>query len=341
MSYRFKTLIVFDTNSLRKIRNVAKNKDGIINYSNFDFGTHFMKIKESLEEKKIRDIVHLGIPEMVIYELKNQCEKQFYKDYILASEAFSRICEIPFENLINFTNINPDFNYKEFINIKIEEKLERYNIVVIPFDESKTVTIFRNMIEKVLDIEDVKSPFRPKDAGFKDNIIWESLIRHEGISGYEKIFFLTRDGDFKDNCYEEFKQLWPEKEISIRKDETQIILEIERIYKDYLEEKTIWDFTDSSFFIDSLKNELKNKTLLMDNDNIYEIEGFNIEDNCYEIEKVLPDENDTENIIIYSKIGFTCSSKDKHFVLVTDAKTTLFDEESKEIISIEFDVELI
>ena len=99
---------------------------------------------------------------------------------------------MPAKNGIALADPDNGFIYRDYISEKINSAIDEHKVIKIPFDETKTVSIFKNMLEKVLDIDDVKSPFRTKDAGFKDNVIWESLIRYDDISKFDKIFFLTK-----------------------------------------------------------------------------------------------------------------------------------------------------
>src|SRR5690606_30437455 len=197
------------------------------------------------------------------------------------------------------------------------------------------------MLEKVLDLDDVKSPFRPKDAGFKDNVIWESLIRFDDIGKYDKIFFLTKDGDYKDNCYEEFKTLWPKQDILIRKDPGQIIVDIERIYQDYLAEKEIFDFTESQFFKETLDKTLSTKQKIDIGGVEYPIVSFSIDNYAIKIEKQLPDENEVENIVVISDIEIEYFSGSENIQIKIIGNTLLYDEPSKEILETTFEPELI
>lgn len=340
MSYKIKSLIIFDTNSLRKVRINAKERE-IIDYSNFNFGSPFQKIKTYLEEKKIENVIALGIPDMVLLELQNQCEKQYQKEYSIIQESLNRIAELPAKNGITLADPNNEFVFKNYIIEKIESVIAEHKVIKIPFDETKTVSIFKNMLDKVLDVEDVKSPFRPKDAGFKDNVIWESLIRYDDISKYDKIFFLTKDGDYKDNCYEEFKKLWPEQDIYIRKEPAQIIIDIERIYQEYLSEKEIFDFTESEIFKETLEKDLSSKQKIDIDGNEYQIVNFGINNYAVKIEKLLPDDNEVENIKVTSDITIEYLFEEENKQIKIIGTTLLYDETSKEILETTFEPELI
>ena len=331
---------MFDTNSLRKVRINAKERE-IIDYSNFNFGSPFQKIKNYLVEKKIENVIALGIPDMVLLELQNQCEKQYQKEYTVIQESLNRIAELPAKNGIALADPDIEFIYKNYIIEKIESVIVEHKVIKIPFDETKTVSIFKNMLDKVLDIEDVKSPFRPKDAGFKDNVIWESLIRYDDINKYDKIFFLTKDGDYKDNCYEEFKKLWPEQDIFIRKEPAQIIIDIERIYQEYLAGKEIFDFTESEIFKETLKRDLSSKQRIDIDGTEHQIVKFTINNYAVKIEKQLPDENEVENITVTSDITVDYLLGEEIKQIKTCGTTLLFDEPSKEILETNYEPDLL
>jgi hypothetical protein len=339
MSYKLKTLIVFDTNSLRKMRTNAKERE-IIDYSNFGFAAPFRKIKTYLAEKKITDIIHLGVPEMVLRELINQCEKQYAKEQKAITEVLTRIAEIPNKQKITINDPDANFDYTTFIKEKVEAVIEEHGVTKIPFDDAKTPQMFKNMLEKVLDVEDVKSPFRPKDAGFKDNVIWEGLLNYEGIKDYDKVIFLTKDGDYKENCYTEFSNLWPEKDIFIRKDETQVILDIERIYGDYLSEKEIIDYAESEYFIGYLNEQLKEKTMITIDEIEEPIREYRIDAPCNSVTRLPPKEDGEENIMITSKVIVVYKWDEETREQTVEASTLLYDQETKEPISTEYDFNL-
>lgn len=338
MSLKYKTLIVFDTNSLRKMR--ANKERDIINYTNFDFGSPFKKIKDFIIEKELTDLIQIGIPEMVLKELQHQCEKQYLKDHKSIQSAIGRISEIP--NKVGMVLNDPDinFDYKVYIETKFNNVLQVHNVIKIPFDVSKTAIIFNNMLEKVLDVEDVKSPFRPKDAGFKDNIIWENLIRFNDIGNFDKIYFITKDSDYKENCYTEFNLLWPQQQIFIKKEELAVISELEILYKDVIAEKAIEKFANSDVFIENLKNNLKTKNKIQILQSDFEITGFSIINNCTKIEKLLPDENDVQSVNIYSDVLIEYNGAQGLLSQNVEAKTFLFDEVTKDIIGTDFNFEL-
>ena len=75
--------------------------------------------------------------------------------------------------------------------------------------------------------------------------------------------------------------------------------------------------------------------------NIHDIENFEIENTCTNVERMPPNEDLEENVIIHSsiKIFVTENAEKKEQIVV--AKTTLADEETREILETTFEPELI
>ena len=71
MAYKLKTLIVFDTNSLRS------TEAGEVAYSFFAFGRPYQVIEEYILEKDLSEDIHIAIPTWAIEELKDQKHRQY------------------------------------------------------------------------------------------------------------------------------------------------------------------------------------------------------------------------------------------------------------------------
>jgi len=196
----------------------------------------------------------------------------------------------------------------------------------------------------VLKDEGKKAPFANlgktyKDAGFKDNLVWESLMNFEEVSNYDKVIFLTKDGDFNVHCKTEFKTKW-ERHIAIEKDENNVIAEINKDYGNYIKERVIHDFAQSEYFIAYLESELKSKVLITISEIDEPIESYQIKDVNGYVNRLVPDEDGVVSFLISSKILITYKSNGDIKKQEIEALTTLYDEETKEIISTEFDFNL-
>ena len=334
MAFKFKTLIVFDTNALRS------TEAGEVAYSFFAFGKTYQHVEEYIVEKHLVDDIHMAIPSWAIEELKDQKQRQ-YKEDIKSFEALSvRLAGLPHIPEINLPE--KEFDCSTYIKEKADEYLEKKGITLLEIKEELAGAVLQSMMKRVMKDQKYKRPFahsgKYKDAGFKDNILWESLMHFDGVADYDKVIFITKDGDYS-NCEHEFKEKW-NKHISIEKDENNTIAEINRDYELYIEEREIYDFCQSTYFKVYLFDILKEKSEVVVDHQSFKIENFEILDTCTSVERMPPDDDFEENIIIHSiiKVHYTDEVKKEIDINTT---TTLADEVTRDILETNFESELI
>jgi hypothetical protein len=340
MSYKIKTLIVFDTNSLRS------TDAGEVAYSFFAFGRPFQVIENFIVEKNLADDIHIAIPTWAIEELKDQKYIQYNKDIIDFQKLAKRLSGMP--HIPEITLPQEEFDCTVYIQVKATEYLESKSIKLLGIKEEIANTVLQSMMTRVMKEERVKQPFvhakkgnkTYKDAGFKDNLIWESLLHFQDITNYDKVIFVTQDSDYNASCTDEFMAKW-NKHFSIITDENNVIVEIQKDYGNYIAERAIFEFAQTEYFKDYLRDELKVKTSISINDDEFNIENFSIPEICKKVDRLLPNEDEVENISVSSEIKiFYTANKEKKEQHVT-ATTLLWDDETKEIMSTEFDFDLI
>ncbi|MBB6111273.1 hypothetical protein SAMN05421821_11183 [Mucilaginibacter lappiensis] len=334
MSYKLKTLIVFDTNSLRS------TEAGEVAYSTFYFGRPFQAIEEFITENKLTEDVQIAIPTWAIEELKDQKQRQYKTDIEAFQKLSIRLSGIP--DIPEIKLPEGQFDCAAYVEGKALEYLDSKKIMLLEIKEEIANTVLQSMMKRVMKDESKKKPFshsgKFKDAGFKDNIVWESLMHFEGLTDYDKVIFLTKDGDYK-NCEIEFKAKW-QKHITILQDENNVLVDIQKDYDNYIKERVIHDFAQTEYFTDYLKDDLKVKTIIVIEDEEYKIENFAIVDSCKNVDRMLPNEEEVENITILSKIAIHFTNKGEKKIQIVEASTTLEDEETKEIVSTEYNFEL-
>lgn len=333
-----KTLIVFDTNMLREMlgKEVAYNK--------FSFGKAYDELNNFINENGLTNDVVLTVSTMVIEELKNQKKRAYLQDINDLKEIVKRLEGLPHiaKNPIKVPDEN--FDCENFVEENAKKFIEENRINTLVYKDEHSTSILSNMIKKVATVDKPKSPFaisgNYKDAGFKDGIIWETLMHFEAVLEYDKVIFLSKDGDYKENCLEDFKEKW-NRHIKIEKDKNNVIAELKRDYGNYIEERAIHDFADKEYFRDYLFDQLKVKTEIVFNGSNFKIENFVIENPCTLVERMPPSDEEDEYIIINSKIiiHFTEAGEKKQKIVM--AQTKLADEESKDIIETTYDTELI
>lgn len=335
MAYKLKTLIVFDTNSLRSL------EAGEVAYSFFAFGRPFQVVEEFILEKDLSEDIQIAIPTWAIEELKDQKHRQYKTDMVEFQKLARRLSGMP--HIPEISLPEEEFDCTTYIQEKAQEYLATKAIKLLEIKEDLANTILQSMMKRVMKDQNKKQPFahsgKYKDAGFKDNIVWESLMHFDGVTEFDKVIFITKDGDYA-NCEVEFKQKW-NRHIAIEKDENNAIAEIKRDYENYITERTIHDFAQTEYFMDYVQEVLKNKTELVINGNGYKVENFAITDICRYVSRLVPTEEDVESILIASDITIFYSEGSTKKEQAVEALTLLWDEETKEILATEFDIELI
>lgn len=335
MSYKLKTLIVFDTNSLRS------TEAGEVAYSFFTFGRPFQVVEEFILEKRLGEDINIAIPTWAIEELKDQKNRQYKTDIEDFKKLAKRLSGMP--HISEITLPAEEFDCTAYIQEKAQEYLANQGIKLLEIKEELANTVLQSMMIRVMKDQNKKQPFahsgKYKDAGFKDNIVWESLIHFDGVTDFDKVIFITKDGDYT-NCEAEFRDKW-NRHISIEKDENNVIAEIKKDYELYINERDIYEFTQTDYFKDYLFDNLKIKSEITFNDHNQKIENFEIIDTCKRIERMPPNDDFEENIVIYSdiKIHFTEAVQKKQQMVIS--KTTLADETTREITETIYEPELI
>ncbi|MFN6378234.1 MAG: PIN domain-containing protein [Flavobacteriales bacterium] len=334
MSFKLKTLIVFDTNSLRS------TEAGEVAYSFFAFGRPFQVIEEFIIEKKLTDDIHMAIPTWAIEELKDQKQRQYKTDIVEFQKLAKRLSGLP--HISEITLPEEEFDCAAYVEDKAVTYLATKQVKLLDINEEIADTVLRSMMTRVMKDESKKKPFahsgKYKDAGFKDSLVWESLMHFDGVSEYDKVIFVSKDGDYK-NCEIEFKAKW-ERHITIWQDENNVLAEIQRDYDNYIKERTIYDFAQTEYFSDYLKDQLNGMTVIMMDGAEYKIENYALADICKYVTRLPPNEDEVENLLVSSIINIHFTKGSEKVVQPVEVLTLLEDDETKEIISTEYNIEL-
>jgi len=337
MSYKLKTLIVFDTNSLRNTE--AKE----IAYSSFSFGKPYDIIDEFVKANKLETDVTLAVSTMVITELKVQKQLSYKKDIQQLNNIVKRLTGLPHITVGSILVPDVNFDCAAFIEQQAQKYIQDNNINTLEYKDEHAPAILKNMLEKVVGQENGKSPFsrsgKINDAGFKDSVIWETLMHYEKVVDYDKVIFLSKDGDYKSNCIEDFQSKW-QRHIAIEKDENNVLAQLQKDYGNYIAEREIYLFTEGEYFQSYLKSKLAAKSFIVVESKLHTIENFKIMDYCRNVMRMVLNDDGVENIVVSSAITIFCKINGIKKEIPVEAITALYDEESKEIISTEYDLEL-
>ncbi|HLD54976.1 MAG TPA: PIN domain-containing protein [Candidatus Nanoarchaeia archaeon] len=193
-------LVIIDTNHLG---NYSKGNLFCKNYK-------YLEINKNLHENLVNNfnfkpskeiIIQVAIPEIALEELKQQQNECFIKDLEKINLNFKKFKELQ-GVILNL----PKIEYIPYLDVKKENYLRKYNITKINNPSEK---IFPKLIDKVIKKQ---KPFYKKnnnqvDSGFKDALIWESILEFVSLNKYDKYFFLTNDSDFNNDFKQEFLEI--------------------------------------------------------------------------------------------------------------------------------------
>ncbi|MCG2720123.1 MAG: PIN domain-containing protein [Nanoarchaeota archaeon] len=235
-----KSLIVFDSN---KVRNILAEG---IRYDTFNFTQDFEELINFLNEQNLSDFVDVAIPEIVLGEILEQKLAQYNEDLMNFPKIKERIDLLPDSKIGEFVLPKEDFDCQSYLLPLVRKYLVEKNILVLKIDENKKNLILDSIINRA---KKGDAPFKGKDnqksknqdAGFKDVVIWETIINWENIKDYHNLFLVTRDEGFKVN--EEFHNKFPDKVF-------KIVLEVKYLIDDYLR-----DFYDNEKKLEYLESD--------------------------------------------------------------------------------------
>ena len=332
MSYNLKILIVFDTNSLRS------TEEGEVAYSFFAFGKPFQIVEEFIVEKGLIDNVHLAVPQWAIEELKDQKQKQYLTDVAEFKRLAKRLSGLPHTGVITFPE--GEFDCAAYMEQKAADFLEAKQIQLLELKEEIANNVLQSMMVRVMKDQGHKAPFahtgKYKDAGFKDNLVWESLMHHTKITEYDKVIFVSKDGDFNRHCIAEFRAKW-ERHIEIEKDEIRVIVALQKDYDNYIDNRKVYDFADKEYFKDYL-NDILNKMTYTQLEEELTIENYKVENYCSEVERIQDEDGDFERPVIVNEITIHTTQDGKKVQILVQGRTALSDLETMGIEETTFNI---
>lgn len=243
--------VVFDTNIL------FQNYDQKADFNNFTFNATFRNVLDMVNQLDIYEQVTIAIPEVTWNEMKKQIIEAHDKK-ILDLETTLRKWKFPEYNIIK----NETIDYSAFISKSIcdyQKEIEKgiNAIITLPVPSNER---FKGIIKRAFD---KAPPFVGKeknsDKGFKDVLIWESILEFVLSHKQANIIFYTKDNGFKEVLIKEFQEMNPDAVITILFSEEDVKNTLEEwakkidIYKyqpiePYIENRDIIEWLESADF---------------------------------------------------------------------------------------------
>lgn len=193
-----------DTNILRKnnLSDCQRTLDVTDMYT--DYIESLNKIKSSHE------LIYY-MPEIVVDELLMQKEFSFNQSYKFFEDRYR-------ENSYGLLGELPKNNIKEILAQEKEKYKEKYKLIKLEYTAELMETLVKEALTK-------KAPFdksiegKKTDAGFKDALIWKTVVLSLDIDECEEFYFFTSDKAFdegKEELINEFKEKHPKTNIYIK-----------------------------------------------------------------------------------------------------------------------------
>ena len=246
-----KSLIIFDTNKLRA------TKDGAVSYGNFNFSSDFSTMKNKIEEKGLKSYVVIAIPEIALKELIQQKVESFNEDNSSLRQILNRLSQIPDLVLPSFNLTISDAEIKSRLEKDLSKTLEKIDCTIIKLPEDKLHVVMKRITKRAIErIQPFYKNKGSKDSGFKDNLIWETILNFKEISNYDKIYFLTEDYDFYGKeCNTEFENEF-RKKIEINSSIVFLESEINETYNKEIDTFKWKKYANEDYFKSYLKDQL-------------------------------------------------------------------------------------
>jgi hypothetical protein len=184
--------VVLDTNVL-----FSRDK----NFSKAMFEDQLIQLIDEIEANDLQDRVQLLIPQIVIDELcTRQCE-----DY---EEAYIKVRDVQFHNC----TIEYDETYSKVVEglfLKILDDLQNRlaKIKIIPYPDNTVLpAIISRAVKKLPPFE---GKAKASDKGFKDVLIWESVLEYKRKNSLDDLILFSGDGRISDgSLIKEFHSLF-------------------------------------------------------------------------------------------------------------------------------------
>ena len=174
----------------------------------------FDDIQGKIERHDVTDRFEQLIPEITISELFQKQTQAYKKEYEEIKKIYKK-----FEHMYSVDLVfESEFEYEKFIEEKKQSYILQKGIKILPIcGEGR----FHKIVERALD---KKAPFegvdKQSDKGFKDALIWESMLEFAEKNEGTYLFF-TGDKRFKGELELEFKDFTGNNIFIFGKDEKQ------------------------------------------------------------------------------------------------------------------------
>ena len=240
--------LIFDTNAL--FQAYEKKAD----FTTFSFNATFENVIDMINQLDIYNQVTIAIPSVVWSEMEKQIiEKHdelllFYKNMI----SKKRFPEYSIYE-------NPTINYPEYIKTKIEKYKKEISeglneVIEIPLASNNR---FESIVNRAFSkLPPFEGKDKKSDKGFKDALLWESVLEFALKHCNLKIIYYSKDNAFGEFLLKEFAENISDSSLFICKNESEVKAQLEEWAKeiDKYSYQPIEDFDENKEIIDWLNS---------------------------------------------------------------------------------------
>ena len=241
--------LIFDTNAL--FQAYEKRAD----FTTFSFNATFENVIDMINKLDIYNQVTVAIPSVVWNEMEKQIIEK-HDELLLTYKSTISKKQFPEYSIQE----NPTINYPEYIKIKIEEYKKEISgrgnsVIEIPIASNDR---FESIVNRAFSkLPPFEGKDKKSDKGFKDALLWESVLEFALNHRNSKIIYYSKDNAFGEFLLKEFAENVAESSLFICKNESEVKTQLEAWAKeiDKYSYQPIEDFDENKEIVDWLNSE--------------------------------------------------------------------------------------
>ena len=235
-------------------KKVKKNLHKAFDTTTFSFNATFENVIDMINQLDIYNQVTIAIPSVVWSEMEKQIIEKHDELLITYKNTISKK-RFPEYSIYE----NPKINYSEYIKAKIEEYkkeiLEGLNEVIeIPIASNNR---FESIVNRAFSkLPPFEGKDKKSDKGFKDALLWESVLEFALKHRNSKIIYYSKDNAFGEFLLKEFAENVSDSSLFICKNENEVKVRLEAWAKeiDKYSYQPIEEFDENKEIVDWLNS---------------------------------------------------------------------------------------
>lgn len=241
--------LIFDTNAL--FQAYEKKAD----FTTFSFNATFENVIDMINQLDIYNQVTVAIPSVVWNEMEKQIIEKHDELLLTYKNTISKKRFPEYSIQENLT-----INYPEYIKTRIAKYKEELSgglneVIEIPIASNNR---FESIVNRAFSkLPPFEGKDKKSDKGFKDALLWESVLEFALKHHNSKIIYYSKDNAFGEFLLKEFAEKVSDSSLFICKNESEVKIQLEMWAKeiDKYSYQPIEDFDENKEIVDWLNSE--------------------------------------------------------------------------------------